>query len=72
MMLALVGVLCCVGGRFALTRFDDGIGLFEIKPTDLTTFFAVPVSLIVVALLACYLPRGARHRVDPFGALRYE
>jgi putative ABC transport system permease protein len=66
-----LGLAIGLGGALALTRFLSSL-LFNIDPTDATTFAAIPALLLVVALLASYLPARRAAAVDPAVSLRYE
>jgi len=44
--------------------------LFEVKPTDVTTYVAVAGLLGCVSLLASYVPARRAAKVDPMVALR--
>ena len=71
MKLTLIGVMIGFGGALVVTRLMRGL-LFGVAPTDLMTFGISAVVLIVVALLACFIPARRATKVDPLVALRYE
>jgi putative ABC transport system permease protein len=71
MTLAVIGVAVGLGGAFALTRLMSAM-LFGVTPTDAATFIAVPTCLLVVALIASYIPARRATKVDPLVAMRYE
>jgi putative ABC transport system permease protein len=71
MSLALTGVLIGMGAAWGLTR-PLATFLYGIKPHDVLVFAAAPVVLIVVALVAVYLPATRAGRVNPIEALRHD
>ena len=69
--LAVIGAVGGVGAAFWLTRVMQSL-LFSVSRTDPVTFIAVPLTLVAVAVLACYIPARRAMRVDPVVALRGE
>ncbi|HMD27207.1 MAG TPA: hypothetical protein VKH13_01445, partial [Steroidobacteraceae bacterium] len=71
MALAIPGVLICVLGSLAFTRMMRGL-LFGVSPIDPLTFVAIPLLLVLVALLASYIPARRATLVDPTVSLHSE
>jgi putative ABC transport system permease protein len=70
-LLALAGVAIGLALAFFLARLISTL-LFQTSTTDPPTFSLVPLLLLAVALVACWLPARRAARVDPMVALRYE
>jgi macrolide transport system ATP-binding/permease protein len=64
---SLVGVAGCAAVSWVLSSL-----LFGLNARDPIAFIAVPVFLLLVALVASYIPARRAMRVDPMVALRYE
>jgi putative ABC transport system permease protein len=71
MRLTLLGVVIGLAASAALTRLMSSL-LFGVRSSDPVTFTIVPLLLVVVAFLACWIPARRATKVDPMIALRYE
>ena len=69
--LTLVGVAIGIGAAFGLTRLMTHL-LFGVAAHDPLTFVAVAALLLLIALLACYIPARRAALVNPMVALRCE
>jgi predicted permease len=69
--MALVGLTVGLALSLAVTRFMRN-RLLGVAPTDTLTYASVVTVLIVVALVACYIPARRATKVDPLVVLRYE
>jgi ABC-type antimicrobial peptide transport system permease subunit len=67
--LATVGVLVGLGLSAAATRVIAGL-LFDVSALDAVTFLGMSLLLVVVAVLATYIPARRAARLDPMSALR--
>ncbi len=65
------GVAVGLGAAVGLTRLMEAL-LFGVSPLDPATFGSVAAALIIVALLATYLPARKASKIDPVDAIRYE
>jgi len=70
-ILILIGTAAGLAGAIALTRFIKTL-LFDVSATDPATFASIALLLVVVALIASYIPARRATKVDPMVALRSE
>ena len=71
MTLAFFGVVLGLAAALAFSRLMRSL-LFGITATDAVTFAVIPGVLILVALLASYIPARRAAQVDPMLSLRCE
>jgi len=69
--LSMAGLAIGLGSAFALRQVLAGL-VFGVSPADPMTYAAVSLIMLMVALLACYVPARRAARVDPQVALRGE
>ena len=69
--LVSVGLVAGVIASYGVARALDSF-LYQTESHDLVTFGAVPVVLVLIALMACALPAYRASRVDPARILRTE
>jgi len=70
-ILILIGTAAGLAGAIALTRLIKTL-LFGVNATDPATFGLIALLLVVVALIASYIPARRAAKVDPMVALRHE
>jgi predicted permease len=71
MMLALIGIGCGLPLALASARVTRSL-LFGVSATDPLTFIVIPLLLLAIGLLACWIPARRATKVDPLVALRHE
>jgi len=71
MLLALSGVAIGLAGAFTITRILSSL-VYDVSTTDPATFTAISLLLVVVTMLACYIPAYRASKVDPVLAIRQE
>jgi len=71
LVLAALGMIIGLGAAWGLTRLLRTF-LFETSPHDPATFAVVPLVLLAIAILACWLPARRASKVDPIVVLRAE
>ncbi|MGA9717997.1 MAG: ABC transporter permease [Acidobacteriaceae bacterium] len=71
MLLTVLAVALGLPAALIGAKFSSSF-LYGVHPHDTVTFLGVPLCLIGVALLACWIPARRAARVDAQTALRYE
>jgi putative ABC transport system permease protein len=71
MSLTLIGVAIGLAMSLALTRVIKSL-LFNVSATDPATFALVALLLVVIAMIASYVPARRATKVDPTQSLRNE
>lgn len=71
LVLSLAGIVAGLAGSWLFAGFMSSL-LFDTRAIDPLTFVAVAVILLLVALLACFVPAYRASRIDPANVLRQE
>jgi predicted permease len=70
-IVAVAGVLIGLAGAVVQSRFIESL-LYDVSARDVNTYVVTSVILLVVAIIACWVPARRAARVDPMVALRAE
>ena len=71
MVTTLVGIAIGLAAAFSLTRLLQSL-LYQVSATDPFVFAMIPILLLLVAVIATYIPARRAMNVDPIEALRSE
>jgi predicted permease len=75
-LMTSIGLAIGLGGSLTLARFLENqlgeLGAVDVKSTDPSTLAAVSLFLVLVALLASYIPARRAAKIEPMVALRDE
>jgi putative ABC transport system permease protein len=71
LMLSVAGMIAGLAGSLLFSGFMSSL-LFNTRAIDPLTFAAVALVLLMVALLACFVPAYRAARIDPANVLRQE
>ncbi len=69
LVVSLVGVVLGLGAAAALSRLLTSL-LYQVDPLDPVLYLGFAVGLVLVGVLAAYLPARRAARIDPLSALR--
>jgi putative ABC transport system permease protein len=69
LILTTIGIAGGLAGAFALNQVIASL-LFGVRPTDPTTLALVVMTIVAVAIGACWLPAWRASRLDPNAVLR--
>jgi predicted permease len=70
-LLTVIAVALGLPAALVAAKFSSSF-LYGVRPHDLATFLTVPLLLLGIALVACWIPARRASHVDPQTALRYE
>jgi putative ABC transport system permease protein len=70
-VIAVIGIVIGAAGAFVLAKSVSGL-LYGITPNDPLSFIVASTGLLILTLLASYIPARRAARIDPIGALRSE
>ena len=70
-LMTVCGVVVGLAVAAVVTRYLQAM-LFGVTPLDPVSFVTAPLLLVLIALLACYLPARRATTIDPMIALRCE
>jgi len=71
LILVVIGIVAGLPAVYVVSQFAETL-LFDLSPTDPVSLAVAGAIMLVVAIIAAYLPARRAMRIDPLVALRYE